>query len=236
MEELQGRDHAFLVDNSTSSRDYRLQMRKVLELLARKVESTDSRGLDLYFTAPYRKLKRQKSNAILNAFDSTDLRDMPDMRSCLARILDEYQDKLGKPRIVGKIKNPKTTPFVGCRKLSLYVLTDGIWQPNVDLVQEIQTLVEHLAERKLTNKQVGIQFIRFGQNLQAIEKMKRLDSGLGFKLNLVDTTPANGNVWKMLLGSVNPWFDADYNFEDTESSYKEEPDMVGLGIASAEPR
>ncbi|KAL9034527.1 MAG: hypothetical protein Q9214_007005, partial [Letrouitia sp. 1 TL-2023] len=95
MEELQGRDHAFLVDNSKSSGAYRLQMRKVLELLARKVENGDSSRLDLYFTAPYRKLKRQNTNAILNEFDSTDLRDMPDMRSCLARILDEYQDPNG---------------------------------------------------------------------------------------------------------------------------------------------
>lgn len=156
-------------------------MKKVLELLARKVENADS-SLHLYFTAPYRKLKRQNPNTILNLFESTDVRDMPDMRSCLAKILDEYQSKLGKFRPVGKVMHPKTTPFVGCRKLSLYVLTDGVWQPNVDLVQEIQTLVEHLAERKLTNKQVGIQFIRFGQNLQAIRKMKRLDSGLGFKL------------------------------------------------------
>lgn len=156
-------------------------MKKVLELLARKVENADS-SLDLYFTAPYRKLKRQNTNAILNEFDSTGVREMPNIRSCLARILDEYQDKLGKLRPIGKLKHPKTTPLVGCRKLSLYVLTDGIWQPNVDLVQEIQTLVEHLAEKKLTNKQVGIQFIRFGQNPQAIRKMKRLDSGSGLRL------------------------------------------------------
>lgn len=52
--------------------------------------------------------------------------------------------------------------------------------------------------------------------------------------NIVDTTPANGNVWKMLLGSINPWFDADYDSEDTESGYKGEPDVVGLGFASVD--
>ena len=86
----------------------------------------------------------------VSQFESTDDRDMPDMGSCLAKILDEYQEKLGKLRLVGKIKHPKTTPLVVYRKLSLYVLTDGIWQPNVNLVQEIQTLVEYLADRKLT--------------------------------------------------------------------------------------
>ena len=157
-------------------------MRNVLDLLARKVDSPELGGIDLYFTAPYKKLKRQSVNAILSQFDSTDDRDMPDMRSCLAKILDEYQEKLGRLRLVGKIKHPKSTPLVGCRKLSLYVLTDGVWQPNVDLVLEIETLVGHLVDRKLTNKQVGIQFIRFGKNPQAIEKLKKLDSGMGLKL------------------------------------------------------
>ena len=52
----------------------------------------------------------------------------------------------------------------------------------MNLVQEIQTLVEYLADRKLTNKQVGMQFIRSGKNPQAIEKLKRLNSGKGFNL------------------------------------------------------
>ena len=157
-------------------------MRNVLELLATMVKSPELGGLDLYFTAPYKKLKRQSVNAVLSQFDSTDDRDMPNMRSCLAKILNEYQEKLGKLRIVGKIKHPKSTPLMGCRKLSLYVLTDGIWQPNVDLVLEIQTLVEHLVDRKLTDKQVGIQFIRFGKHPQAIKKLKKLDSEMGLKL------------------------------------------------------
>ena len=27
--------------------------------------------------------------------------------------------------------------------------------------------------------------------------------------DIIDTTPADGNVWKMLLGAVNDWFDDD---------------------------
>ncbi len=27
--------------------------------------------------------------------------------------------------------------------------------------------------------------------------------------DVVDTEPSNGNVWKMLLGAVNEWFDDD---------------------------
>ena len=27
--------------------------------------------------------------------------------------------------------------------------------------------------------------------------------------DVIDTTPADGNVWKMLLGPINDWFDDD---------------------------
>ena len=62
----------------------------------------------------------------VSQFESTDDRDMPDMGNFLAEMLDQYQEKLGKLRLVGKIKHPKTTPLVVCRKLSLYVLTGSL--------------------------------------------------------------------------------------------------------------
>ena len=35
---------------------------------------------------------------------------------------------------------------------------------------------------------------------------------------MIDTTPANGNVWKMLLGAVNDTFDDDPDDEDNENA------------------
>ena len=35
--------------------------------------------------------------------------------------------------------------------------------------------------------------------------------------DVIDTTPANGSVWKMLLGAVNDTFDDDPNDEDSEN-------------------
>lgn len=34
--------------------------------------------------------------------------------------------------------------------------------------------------------------------------------------DIIDTTPANGSVWKMLLGAVNDTFDDDPNDEENE--------------------
>ena len=157
-------------------------MRNVLKVLAIVIRPADPDGPDLYFTGPYRKHKRQNVQAMLSAFDSTPLHKSPDMRGCLAQILEAYQGRFGKVNWFEKMRNPKQTPTKQPRKLNLYILTDGIWQPNTDLVQEIRTQVAHLLDRRLTDKQIGIQFIRFGNAPQSIQKMRKLDSELNLDL------------------------------------------------------
>ena len=165
-----------------SSSESRWHRKEVLEVLARMLEKVDPNGLDLIFTAPYKKLKRQNTDGILREFDATDHRDRPNMSSCIAKILESYQKKIGKFNFKEFARRPRSMPLVGPRKLSLYVLTDGIWRPGTDLVDEIRMLVDNLADKRLAYKQVGIQFIRVGNNPQAIGKMERLASGRDFKL------------------------------------------------------
>ena len=38
--------------------------------------------------------------------------------------------------------------------------------------------------------------------------------------DVADTTSADGNIWKMLLGAVNDWFDDDH---DEETDEEDEP-------------
>ena len=47
--------------------------------------------------------------------------------------------------------------------------------------------------------------------------------------DVIDTTPADGNVYKMLLGSVNDWFHGDRD-EDTDKD--DEPSEAGLAFAN----
>ena len=156
----------------------------VLEVLAAKTSSTELGGPHLYFTAPFQKIKRPGPGAILDIFDKMDHRDSPDMRACLASILDEYQAKLKRPFRIGKFQHMRTGHWLGCRKLSLYVLTDGIWQPGNNVFAPISTMIEELLEKKLTDKQVAIQFIRFGQNASAITKLNELAYGPGLALSV----------------------------------------------------
>jgi hypothetical protein len=100
---------------------------------------------------------------------------------------------------------------------NIYILTDGVWSQGEDdlcgVQKHIQILVEKLkASGKL--KHVGIQFIRFGNDRAGKERLRRLDDELvkyNIEHDIVDTEPANGNIFKMLLGSTSSTWDRQHN-------------------------
>ncbi|KAL9027582.1 MAG: hypothetical protein Q9196_003915 [Gyalolechia fulgens] len=208
---LKGRDHVFLVDNAASMEPHKKQVRDVLELLSSLTARYDPNGLDLYFaTEPNKTYQPRNNKQVLEFFDKHRPHSLTDMRTCFASIMEPYQARFGqKTNRWSRLLHPNSTPSKGPRKLSLYILTDGVWDPECDLITEIKTLVAGLQKEGMTNKHVGIQFIRFGDDASAIERLEKLDSGLLLDLDIVDTTPATDNVWKMLLGPLNSWFDDD---------------------------
>ena len=157
---------------------HREQVRKVLELLSYLTKDFDPDGLDLYFTTDPEKLKPKNNAQMLKELDCRPAHGYPDMRERFAAITGEYQNRFGKRNKFSKIRHPNSTPWKGPRRLSLYVLTDGVWHNKCTLRTEVKTLVEYLIGHKLTNKQIGIQFIRFGNNQTGIDRLKVLDSGL----------------------------------------------------------
>lgn len=122
----------------------------------------------------------------------------------LDNIWDSYKKKLG-------------SKWKSARPISLYVLTDGKWQPGIrqrdGVARVIQRMVEHLEATGAREKMIGIQLIRFGNDEVGRERLRWLDAGLkkdwGLARDICDTTSAAGNVWKMLLGSINDYWDDD---------------------------
>ena len=129
------------------------------------------------------------------------------------------------------IQKLKKNPFVKRpRPMSIYVLTNAIWQgaDSVGLrdhhrehvARAIVRTVADLEDLRVEDKMLGIQFIRFGDDPCFNTKppnMGRLayfDHGMkadytNMKRDICDTTSAKGNVWKMMLGSINPYWDDD---------------------------
>ena len=79
----------------------------------------------------------------------------------------------------------------------------------------IARAVDALERLHAMDKQVGIQFIRFGEDELGMKRLRYLDDQLPkekerpLARDICDTTPANGNVWKMMLGSIDPYWDDD---------------------------
>ena len=224
---------------------HRTQVKGVVELLSSLTARYDPDGLDLYFSTENAKIRPKNPEEFLTQLQERPAKGLPDFRQRFATIIEKYQSKFGKRNTFSKLRHFNSTPSKGPRPLSLYVLTDGIWDPKCTLVTEIKKLVALLLEHKLPNKYVGIQFIRFGDDALGQQRLKHLDDGLGLELyvtlyeyiqttviplsltlptllgthslltdnstcrDAIDTTSANGNVWKMLLGAVNDWYDND---------------------------
>ena len=161
---------------------HRNEVKMVLELLWAMVARHDPDGAELYITTDMKALKPKTDYRMLQELDKRPAKDAPDMSHCFAQIIEKYQNQFGTRNITSKLRHWKATPAKGPRKLSLYVLTDAVWQMRTDLRQVIRTLVDHLIQHKLTNKQIGIQFIRFGNDDRGIKRLEQLDWGLGLDL------------------------------------------------------
>ena len=141
-------------------------VQKVFEVLTCLIEKTEPNGIELHFTASIRsyrsniaslmeRLKKRRPHGILGVEER------------LVQILKNYEENLHatedqhRATIKNLFKKPKSV-----RPLSLYVLTDGVWDPNVNvnITGKIAHFVSRLQKFGLPSEQFGIQFISFGKD------------------------------------------------------------------------
>ncbi|KAH0565999.1 hypothetical protein GP486_000610 [Trichoglossum hirsutum] len=195
----------FLVDNAETMADFWDEATFVLETLVMKAKGQDKDGMDLCFTGgPVTVYGRDNPSKFGKAMEDPDAQPVPDnktdMREALGRIFAEYLRKVHLGH----------TP----KYLTLIVLTDGIWAglQNKYLVEKtITTFLNRLRENigDLEHRPVSIQFIQFGRDPDATDRLWRLDNQLKYDdiPDIVDTEPSSGDVYKMLLGSFVEEFD-----------------------------
>jgi len=154
---------------------YWKSLTRVVEALTYILKYVNPNGLDLSFTICGETLKKNpKATSLVNMVKSRSelLKGTTDMNLRLSEILETYQTELEKP---------KTFLRKSVLPMNLYILTDGIWEPNCDAAGPITNLVNKLNKLHKGRVQVGIQFISFGNNAEAIDRLNILDSGLGLK-------------------------------------------------------
>ena len=155
--------------------------RELLDLLGKLVKEYDDNGVDLYFTSPFtRHLKVKTTTQLISIFDRHKpygSEEVSDMSARLSDTVTSYQKALAKiherksllARTATKIRKDELCP------LSLYIFTDAVWQPVCDVAPVIKSLVNTLNQQNLHKQQIGIQFIRFGDQPKYIRRLEKLD-------------------------------------------------------------
>ena len=147
-------------------------VKRTLDILAYLVKDSDPDGLELFFTCSKQKFKEKNPSKLVAGFAKNTPRGLTDIRIRLSSIIDDY--------IKGFDRKWYKKVFKPIRSLNIYVLTDGIWQPNTDLRPPIRRLIDKL--EKNGQYQVGIQFISFGNNSEALKRLDDLDDNLGLSM------------------------------------------------------
>ena len=158
------------------------KVEEVSELLATLTQPYDPDGLELYFSRESGKLRPKNPQKFMKYVKERPAHGRPDFRQRFAKIIEDYQSRLVKSNYMARLRHPISTPSKGPRPLSLYVLTDGVWDPKCTLITEVKHLVALLKEHNSPKKYVGVQFIRFGNDREGKKRLNTLDARLGLEL------------------------------------------------------
>ncbi|KIX03656.1 uncharacterized protein Z518_07209 [Rhinocladiella mackenziei CBS 650.93] len=216
LDTLGKRDHVFLIDDAASMKSHWEDVKMIATILGYFLKKYDDDGMDIYFSSSIKRFKAKTTTQLLNCLSGYELQNSSNVGSKLGEIVTEYIDTIEKYHSHKLYTLTRSRP----KPLNIYVLTDGIWQPGSEAETPIRRLASTLSQLNRKQGHVGIQFIFFGEDKEAEERLKRYDSGLGLGQNedIVDMEPARGNVLKMLVGAVNKMFDDDFGMSQSSLS------------------
>lgn len=161
-------------------KQYSREIERVISLLAYMVKKSDKDGLDIFFTQSRKKVNSRKSSKLSSSIHQEPFVGVSDMRGRLQNILQEHINKFGTLIYPPRTVYGRQPPPQPQRPLSFYILTDAKWQPT-DVEGLIRDLVQSMIAKRCPKEHVAIQFIRFGDDQASIDKLDKLDHGLGLK-------------------------------------------------------
>ncbi|KAF2672995.1 hypothetical protein BT63DRAFT_410056 [Microthyrium microscopicum] len=228
--ELDKRDFIFFIDSShtmTSHWDKVITFGKNIGYMPK---GFDDDGIDLRFTIDSSRQKRfswrsrttfTHITALVTEIERNNPSLIPgkrftNLRGTIGEFLNDYRTRV---QDYSTSRVFRTKP----KKTILYVLTDGnAWQPegNDDITDYIRDLVAALHTAGLPDTQFGIQFVQLGDDAKVYVRLDRWDDLKKYEkiaFDIVDNEPfetfthrgvrVGGNMWKVMLGSINKWAD-----------------------------
>ena len=151
----------------------------LLETLVLKAAGQDDNGMDLSFTLGEDKLENKGADSsqwgkkMQNARPTVN--SHTNMSTSLGDILHQYLKEARQAKGYGSINH---------KRLTLIVLTDGIWAGNVSNREAVDDLIVRFVKEleKITGdlrvRPVSIEFVQFGDDPEATYHLRRLDNDL----------------------------------------------------------
>jgi hypothetical protein len=157
------------------------EMCPLFAILAYMVKKSDDDGIDLYFTMSDTKYNDQDTKKLMEIVKGrkTRLEGQSDVNLRLDQILGGYNLNL-RNEIANR--GSRYAQIRNIKPLSVYVFTNAMWTENSDPKPAIKSIVDSLISLKAQRGQVGVQFISFGDDQKCLDRLDRLDKGLGLKL------------------------------------------------------
>ncbi|KAI8622993.1 hypothetical protein F5Y19DRAFT_493701 [Xylariaceae sp. FL1651] len=206
------RDVIFLVDNGESMRDFWEQAEYVIEILAWMLLGYVKKDMELRFTNPVPQATKIGKRRYQAVEDFTDAMRRAEPRLGISTTTNMMKPLLHTLELYHNRSNPTKI-----KPTTIIVLTDGVWggvakddtaeclvKARIGSLRNIYPSFESgvgvPAKSRFT-----IQFIRFGPGLEGNALLDRLDTDFDKDChsNIIDAEPANGDVYKMLLGSIS---------------------------------
>lgn len=202
----------FLIDDSESMKKHWETVKNVWDALAYLVKKMDKDGIEIRFANSRTQNGQHKDrDSLRRRLKNVKPGGQCNMELALSDLLPDCYPSdppSTRRRSLSLRQRPKERSGV-----NIYILTDGVWSQEDDPLCGVQKHIRLCVDRMNAEAQlkyVGIQFIRFGNDPIGKERLERLDNGLqqyDVKMDIIDTEPADGNVFKMLLGSTDSAWD-----------------------------
>ncbi|KAL9035499.1 MAG: hypothetical protein Q9214_006554, partial [Letrouitia sp. 1 TL-2023] len=172
--------NAFFIDVSPLMVKYCTQLEKIVEYMWSLLKCCSPDLPCFYFSdgSKTQNLPTNTSQMLKSLSDHLHGQNRTIFAETFAAILRKYCQQFGKTPLLEKLKHPRHKSSKRPRKFSLYVLTDGIWERETNLVPEIKVLADQLKMHGITDNQIGIQFIQFGNHPQGSIRLRTLASVL----------------------------------------------------------
>lgn len=156
-------DHSqvMIIDDYSSMQPHMEQVKKAARVVSYVAKTADDNGMEVYAASEAAKKPRICTTSTQIEKEIGKIKTVEgkcDMGACLNHILD-------KVLIDGKKVKPT----------SIYIYTDGAWEPRTNVEQAIYRAIDHLIENGQPTSTLMLQFVQFGRDENGTRHLRSLD-------------------------------------------------------------